>query len=167
MSSPVDPVLLEPQVLALCERYRFEEPHSRRVAAMAHQLFELLRPLHGLGDAEATLLRHAARKRPRAMPRGMGADRVRAVAVLSAILRLADGLERERTGRAVIRGCEIEKQGIVLVIEGVNLEGEGARLKEKASMVKPVFGRPLVWRRYAPEPLPEAEVPAGKGAGEA
>lgn len=51
---------VDPQVLTMCEKYRYEELHSHRVADLALRLYELLEPLHGLGSREAHILRHAA-----------------------------------------------------------------------------------------------------------
>jgi exopolyphosphatase/guanosine-5'-triphosphate,3'-diphosphate pyrophosphatase len=47
-------------VLALCRRCRWDEGHGTHVAALATQLFDGLRDLHGLGDADRELLEHAA-----------------------------------------------------------------------------------------------------------
>lgn len=46
--------------LALGRRFHFDEPHARHVARLALSLFDQLRPLHELGDADRRLLLVAA-----------------------------------------------------------------------------------------------------------
>lgn len=190
--TPLEPATLEPQVLTMCEKYRYEELHSHRVAALAQRLFELLAPLHGLGEKEALILRHAAllhdighfvhrrghqkhsaylirndaalagypdddremvatvarnhRKRPRKPTAIYGARWARTALQLSAILRLADWMDYPRTGAAVIHSCEITDKGIRLIIDGIDHPDVSAAENEKTAMVKPAFGRKLVWR---------------------
>lgn len=47
-------------VLDLAERCLYDEPHARRVAELALQLFDATRSRHGLGEGERALLEHAA-----------------------------------------------------------------------------------------------------------
>lgn len=172
----------------MCEKYLYEEPHCRRVVAMAQQLFELLAPLHGLGPEEAQLLRHGAllhdighfisyrghhrhgeylirtdstlagypqdgrevlaylarshRKRPVAPP-------TRAALRLAALLRLADGMDHDRTGGVTIEGAEISSGQIRLQAAGLNTEGLAPVLQRKAVLIGPAFGRKLVWMEAA------------------
>ncbi|MEX2401155.1 MAG: Ppx/GppA phosphatase family protein, partial [Rhodothermales bacterium] len=48
------------QVFELAARFDFDEPHARHVAALALQLFDACRDVHGLGDRERELLEYAA-----------------------------------------------------------------------------------------------------------
>jgi exopolyphosphatase / guanosine-5'-triphosphate,3'-diphosphate pyrophosphatase len=56
---PVDDLRLR-SVLGLLARFEGDGPHPRHVAKLALQIFDGLRPWHGLGDAEADLLRFSA-----------------------------------------------------------------------------------------------------------
>ena len=56
---PVEDLRLR-SVLGLLARFEGDGPHPRHVARLALELFEGLRPWHGLGEAEADLLRYSA-----------------------------------------------------------------------------------------------------------
>lgn len=184
----------EPLVLAMCEKYRYEEMHCKRVADLAGQLFAALADLHGMGEAEAGLLRHGAllhdighvihyrahhrhgeylilhdaslggypepertvlaylalahRKLQVPQPPGGGGAGRRALK-LAALLRLADGMDHERTGAAKLLGVEVAPKQITLTVEGIDLEAQADLLMRKAALVKPAFGRTVVWQAGA------------------
>lgn len=189
--SVFEPRRLEPQVLAACQKYRYEELHCQRVAGYARQLFDLLAPLHKLGEPEAVLLYHAAllhdvghfigyrahhrhsaylirhdsalsdypeedrgfvallarnhRKQPKEPPETFSHARARAAMQLSAILRVADGLDHNRTGDVVVLGGEIGRTEVRLEVTGLDLRGLASVLKGKAVLFKPAFERKVVW----------------------
>ncbi len=192
---------LEPLVLTMCEKYRYEEQHCHRVAGLAQQLFDLLKPLHGLGEHEALLLRHAAllhdighfvnyrghhrhsaylirrdsalsgygeerleivanialnhRKKPSPPPDTLDRKGARGALQLSAMLRLVDGMDHDRSGTAAILGTELSDEQIRLQVTGLNLTDLADVLKKKVVLIKPAFERKLVWVP-ATEPLAEA-----------
>jgi len=51
---------IEHSAMELGAKYQFDPKHARYVADFCDQFFEVLRPLHGLGDREKVLLRIAA-----------------------------------------------------------------------------------------------------------
>lgn len=168
----------------MCEKYRYEEPHCQRVAGLSRRLFDLLAPLHGLGDDQAQLLRHGAllhdighfisyrahhrhgeylirtdsslagypaeerellaylarshRKQPVPPPS-------KAALRLAAILRLADGMDHDRTGTAAIDGAEMTRKKIRLAVSGLDAPALARVLQTKAILVAPAFGREVVW----------------------
>lgn len=188
--------LLETQVITMSEKYHYEKEHCHRVAEFAQQLFELLEPLHGLGETEAILLRHATllhdvghfisyqghhrhgaylilndmalssypkeqrqvvamvirnhRKKAAAPPGGFSKARALVTMQLSAILRLADGLDHDRAGTAAIVGAKLTRDQIQLEVSGLALDSQKEILKDKAELIKPAFNRKLVW--VTPEP---------------
>jgi len=185
-----EPHIYETQVLALCEKYHYEEGHCRRVALLAASLFEHLSELHGLGEQEALLLRQAAlvhdighfvryqahhkhtaylvrndsalasfpaeerellavvagnhRKRPRKKNGLRSSEQIRISLVLSALLRLADALDRDRRGQAVITDCQITSRTITLSVRGVDLDTLAEVIAEKCSMFKSALDRKVV-----------------------
>lgn len=50
----------ERSVLQLARRCSYEEPHAWQVARLSQTLFDVLKPLHGLGAAEREILRYAS-----------------------------------------------------------------------------------------------------------
>jgi exopolyphosphatase/guanosine-5'-triphosphate,3'-diphosphate pyrophosphatase len=183
--------LLETQVITMSEKYHYEKEHCHRVAEHAQQLFELFEPLHGLGESEALLLRHATllhevghsisyrghhrhgaylilsdmalssypeesrqvvamvirnhRKKAAAPPRKFSKARALVAMQLSAILRLADGLDHDRAGTAAIVSAKLTRDQIQLEVSGLALDSQKEILKDKAALIKPVFNRKLVW----------------------
>lgn len=193
----LDAEQLDPIVQAMGEKYRVEEDHCLRVALLARRLFDLLAELHGLGDAEALLLRHGAmlhdighfvsyrahhrhsayliehdttlvgypeegravlaylarshRKKPVDPPEGMGQVALR----LAALLRLADGMDHDRTGSVELLGAEIKADRIILTVRGLDTVSRAEVLKSKAALMKPAFGRKLMWLTDAPQDATE------------
>ncbi|MDO7786769.1 HD domain-containing protein [Desulforamulus aquiferis] len=47
-------------VLSLGEKYQYDQFHARNVERLAISIFDLLKEIHGMGEAELTLLRHGA-----------------------------------------------------------------------------------------------------------
>jgi len=184
----------EPLVLAMCEKYRYEEMHCKRVADLAGQLFAALADLHGMGEAEAGLLRHGAllhdighavhyrahhrhgeylvlqdaslggypepertvlaylarAHRKQRVPKapGGGGEGRRALR-LAALLRLADGMDHERTGTARLLAVDVAPKQITLAVEGIDLQAQADLLNRKAALMKPAFGRKVVWQAGA------------------
>ncbi|HYF92525.1 MAG TPA: HD domain-containing protein [Symbiobacteriaceae bacterium] len=193
MTAP-EPVPFDPLVFAMCEKYRYEEPHCRRVAALARRLFDLLGPLHGLGEEEARLLTHGAllhdighfvsyrghhrhgeyliatdaalagyppkqrallaylarshRKRP-VPPPG------RPALQLAALVRLADGLDHDRTGQVHIAGTEVTGRKIHVAVSGLDPGGLAELLRRKAILMEPAFGRKVAWAMVHPGERPQ------------
>lgn len=184
----------EPMVLAMCEKYRYEEMHCKRVADLAGQLFAALADVHGMGEEEARLLRHSAllhdighvihyrahhrhgeylilheaalagypaqeravlaylaraHRKQRVPPPPAGGEAGRRAVRLAALLRLADGMDHERTGAVKLQGLEVSPKRITLTVEGIDLTAQAELLNRKAALVKPAFGRKLVWQAGA------------------
>ncbi|MDF2627613.1 MAG: hypothetical protein K0R39_1444 [Symbiobacteriaceae bacterium] len=181
-------------VLAMCDKYGYEEQHCQRVAGLAGQLFALLADLHGMGEEAAALLRHGAllhdighavhyrahhrhgayliehdaslagypaqeravlaylaraHRKQTVPPPPAGGGTGRRALRLAALLRLADGLDHERTGKVQILGAEVTGKRITLTVEGVDLVAQADLLNRKAALMKPAFGRKVVWQAGA------------------
>lgn len=85
------------------------------------------------------------RKKPTRPDKALGPERARTALQLSAILRLADGLDYDRVGKAAIAGCEITPDEIRLTVSGIDLRNLTAVLKTKARLMKEAFGRKVRW----------------------
>lgn len=181
----------EAGALSLGRKYLFDEGHARQVARLALSLYDQLRALHGLGEADRRILHAAAllhdigqfvsyrshhkhswylishselagfsyhemqlvanvaRYHRKGEPSGhhptftaFAPEERRRVRAASALLRIADALDREH--RAKVRGVRV-KMGpseLTLWLEGSgDLLLEGWSLKRKAQMFTSVFGR--------------------------
>ncbi|HWI61346.1 MAG TPA: HD domain-containing protein [Symbiobacteriaceae bacterium] len=176
----------------MCEKYRYEEQHCRRVAALARQLFDLLAPVHGMGDDAARLLRHAAllhdighfisyrghhkhseylirtdatlagypdaerelvawlarshRRRVIPPPAGRG----RPALQLAALLRLADGMDHDRPATLELMDAEVSQSKLRLTVQGLDQEALQDVLRDKARLMRPAFGRKVLWQSSGP-----------------
>ncbi|MFN8176322.1 MAG: HD domain-containing protein [bacterium] len=187
--------------MAIGRKYGTDEAHAASVADIALQLFDALKPLHGLGTEErlylevAALLHDAglfiasrahhkhshyiiasseifglakdeleivanvARYHRRSVPRkshpsymSLGRPERLIVNKLAAVLRLADALDREHSGR--VKSIKVvEKMGSVEVwvpLAPLDLTNEQAAFDDKKDLFAEVYGKDVVLRGAAP-----------------
>ena len=184
-------------VLDLARRCEWHQPHSEQVAKLTLELFDQLKPLHGLGPrarqiieyaallhdigwhigkaghhkhsmyliqhgglkgfapAEVSVMANIARYHRGPVPRKRHADyhalpkRAKEVArVGSALLRVADGLDRSHSGVVTGLTCAIGKHGVDVTIKhrgDAELELWGAR--QKCDLFAEVFDKDVTFAK--------------------
>lgn len=104
--------------------------------------------LAGYPQAERDLLAYVVRchrKKPIDPPSGFSRKRQRQALVLAALLRLADGLDYDRNDAVRLLRVEATRKEIRLGVAGINPEGIGKMLADKAALMKRAFGRKVAW----------------------
>jgi len=108
----------------------------------------------GLSEGERLIIGSIARYHRKAFPSArhahfarLGPEDRRAVAALSALLRLADGLDASHEDRVAALACSVTRREIRLCCSVRGAAGEGGlSLEEKAALCRAVFGRRVVVR---------------------
>ena len=87
------------------------------------------------------LLARAHRKRPPKAPREWGRDEAAVFAQMAAVLRVADGLDYNHDGTAMIGSCLIGAHAVSIEVGGVDLQALSRVLRHKSTLFARVFDR--------------------------
>jgi hypothetical protein len=160
--------LLEAAAIVHNLAYEIDQPnHHTRGRDMI-----MAQPLRGYTDDERRILActtafHRKKVKPETEPifAQLSPELQRDTLILSALLRVADGLDNSQTQTTTLQEVVLQSGELLLMLEGPHAESDGEQAEKKADLWKQVF--PNMRVRSMTEPAEAAPAPDAKAASKA